>query len=45
MNEEFVSQIKSLLGERFSTVKVVRENYSKGEDVFDPILPFKILIA
>ena len=43
MNEEFVSQIKSLLGERFSTVKVVRENYSKGEDVFDPILPFGVV--
>jgi D-lactate dehydrogenase (cytochrome) len=43
MNEEFVSQIKSLLGERFSTVKVVRENYSKGEDVFDPILPLGVV--
>jgi len=43
MNEEFVTQIKSLLGERFSTVKVVRENYSKGEDVFDPILPFGVV--
>ncbi len=43
MNEEFVTQIKSLLGERFSTVKVVRENYSKGEDVFDPILPLGVV--
>ena len=43
MNEEFVSQIKSLLGERFSTVKVVRENYSKGEDIFDPILPLGVV--
>ena len=43
MNDEFVSQIKSLLGERFSTVKVVRENYSKGEDVFDPILPLGVV--
>ena len=43
MNEDFVTQIKSLLGERFSTVKVVRENYSKGEDVFDPILPLGVV--
>ena len=45
MNEDFVTQIKSLLGERFSTVKVVRENYSKGEDVFDPILPLGVVFS
>ena len=31
--------LSSIVGERYSTAESSRSNYSRGEDVFDPILP------
>ena len=39
MNNLFIDKITALLGDRFSTAESVRANYSKGEDIFDSILP------
>ena len=39
MNDDFISDISLLLGDRISFAEVVRSNYSKGEDIFDPVLP------
>ncbi len=39
MDKVFVDELNDLLGSRFSTSESVRSNYSKGEDIFDPILP------
>ena len=40
--EEFITQMSSLLNDRFSVSESVRSNYSKGEDIFDPVLPFGV---
>lgn len=42
MNEEFVKKILSLLDKRFALSESVRSNYAKGEDIFDPVLPFGV---
>ena len=38
-NESLQKELKTLLGERYSTSSSVRNNFGGGEDVFDPILP------
>ena len=40
--DEFSEMLSSLLGERFSLSESVRSNYAKGEDIFDPVLPFAV---
>ena len=42
MNKEFIEKLSSLLDDRFSLSESVRSNYAKGEDIFDPILPFGV---
>ena len=42
MNQSFKDEIVNLLGNRFSTSESVRANYSKGEDIFDPVLPLGV---
>jgi D-lactate dehydrogenase (cytochrome) len=42
MNEGFVKKILSLLDKRFAQSESVRSNYAKGEDIFDPVLPFGV---
>ena len=42
MNEGFVKKILSLLDKRFALSESVRSNYAKGEDIFDPVLPFGV---
>ncbi len=42
MNKEFIERLSSLLDDRFSLSESVRSNYAKGEDIFDPILPFGV---
>ncbi|MBT3795034.1 FAD-binding protein [bacterium] len=42
MDKVFVGELNNLLGTRFSTSESVRSNYSKGEDIFDPILPLGV---
>ena len=43
MNDEVFRLFEDILGKRISVAEVVRSNYSKGEDVFDPILPSAVL--
>tara|TARA_B100001123_G_C15268835_1_gene1009480 strand:+ start:1 stop:1377 length:1377 start_codon:yes stop_codon:yes gene_type:complete len=38
----FHNSLKSLLSDRFSITEGVRNNYAKGEDIFDPVLPMGI---
>ena len=42
MNKEFTKKLSSLLDDRFSLSESVRSNYAKGEDIFDPVLPFGV---
>ncbi len=42
MNKGFIEKVSSLLDDRFSLSESVRSNYAKGEDIFDPILPFGV---
>tara|TARA_B100001996_G_scaffold113544_1_gene85897 strand:- start:312 stop:1679 length:1368 start_codon:yes stop_codon:yes gene_type:complete len=42
MKESFLDAIYKLLDDRFSVSESVRSNYSKGEDIFDPILPLGV---
>ena len=42
MDKDFVDELNKLLGDRFSDSESVRSNYSKGEDIFDPILPLGV---
>ncbi|NSW88538.1 FAD-binding protein [bacterium] len=42
MKESFLDEIYKLLDDRFSVSESVRSNYSKGEDIFDPILPLGV---
>ena len=43
MNDEFINSLTSILSDRISFAEVVRSNYSKGEDVFDPVLPAAVV--
>ena len=42
MKDSFLDEIYKLLNDRFSVSESVRSNYSKGEDIFDPVLPFGV---
>ncbi len=37
-----IDELKSFLGDRFSTSESVRSNYAKGEDAFDPVLSYGV---
>ena len=39
MDSELFNNLKDLLGERISFSESVRNNHSKGEDAYDPVLP------
>ena len=41
-NNNFKNELISLLADRFSVKEGVRRNYSRGEDIFEPILPLGI---
>ena len=43
MNDEFINSLISILSDRISFAEVVRSNYSKGEDIFDPVLPAAVV--
>ncbi len=38
-NKSLQKELENLLGDRCSFVESVRMNYSKGEDVYDPVIP------
>ena len=42
MEDKFIIEIKSLLSDRFSTSEAVKSNYSRGEDIFEPIYPIGV---
>ena len=42
-NIDYINKtLTSLLDDRYSTAESTRTNYARGEDIFDPILPFGI---
>ena len=42
-NSALQNELENLLGEKCSFSKSVRQNYSKGEDVYDPVIPDVVL--
>ena len=43
MDRALLDDLKDILGERISFSESVRNNYAKGEDAYDPILPKAVL--
>ena len=43
MDRVLFDDLKDILGERISFSESVRNNYAKGEDAYDPILPKAVL--
>ena len=39
MDSELIKNLTNLLGDRISFSESVRNNHSKGEDAYDPVLP------